>query len=81
MPPTGPIPAALALQPNMAYINLAGNHLNGSLDAFAKSLEHDSAVGAVFDVSSNQLTGGLPEGLSNLASLSTAPTSFPSWNE
>lgn len=81
MPIAGVVPAALAQQPNLAYINFGSNSLSGNLDAFAAALQPDSRVGAVFDVSSNQLTGSLAEGLGNLAVFSTAPASFPSWNE
>lgn len=76
----GTLAGELAAQPSLAYINFANNQLSGDLEAFGKALMPDSPVGAVFDVSNNALTGGLPEGLGNLAALSTAPAAFPSWN-
>jgi hypothetical protein len=36
-------------------------------------------VGAVFDVSANQLSGPLPNTLSNLNAFSSVPSFFPSW--
>jgi hypothetical protein len=77
--PAGPLPAELAKQPNLAYINFASNALTGTLEAFAASLAPDTLVGAVFDVSSNQLAGPLPNSLSNLAAFSSTPAMFPSW--
>jgi hypothetical protein len=71
----------LAQQPSLAYINLSSNKLSGNLKPFAAALTADTRVGAVFDVSHNQLTGDIPEGLMYLAAFSTAPTAFPSWNE
>lgn len=71
----------LAQQPALTYINLSNNKLSGSLQPFAAALNPDGRVGAVFDVSRNQLTGGVPEGLVYLDAFSTAPTAFPSWNE
>eukprot|EP00878_Enallax_costatus_P025108 GHUV01026831.1.p1 GENE.GHUV01026831.1~~GHUV01026831.1.p1 ORF type:complete len:723 (+),score=195.48 GHUV01026831.1:793-2961(+) len=77
----GTLPAVLAQQARLAYINFGSNALTGNLQAFAAAVQPDTQVGAVFDVSSNQLTGDLPEGLGNLAVFSTAPASFPSWDE
>lgn len=77
--PTGPLPAALAGQPNLAYINLASNQLTGTLEGFAQALPTESMVGAVFDVSTNQLSGPIPNGLSNLAAFNSIPAVYPSW--
>lgn len=77
----GEVVPEFAQQPNLAYLSLASNRFTGNLKAFAAMLKPDTRVGAVFDVSSNQLTGELPSGLQFLAALNTAPTSFPSWNE
>lgn len=77
--PTGPLPAALAAQPNLAYINLASNQLTGTLEGFAQALPTESMVGAVFDVSTNQLSGPIPNGLSNLAAFNSIPAVYPSW--
>uniref|UniRef100_A0A383WD12 Malectin-like domain-containing protein n=1 Tax=Tetradesmus obliquus TaxID=3088 RepID=A0A383WD12_TETOB len=77
----GHIVPELAQQPSLAYINLSSNKLAGNLKPFAAALTADTRVGAVFDVSDNQLTGDIPEGMMYLAAFSTAPTAFPSWNE
>jgi hypothetical protein len=71
----------MAQQPALTYINLSNNKLSGNLKPFAAALNPEGRVGAVFDVSHNQLTGDVPEGLMYLAAFSTAPTAFPSWNE
>lgn len=75
----GPLPAALAEQDNLAYINLASNKLTGTLEAFAEALPTETSVGAVFDVSTNELTGPIPNGLSNLAAFTSVPAVYPSW--
>lgn len=77
----GHIVPELAQQPFLAYINLSSNKLAGNLKPFAAALTADTRIGAVFDVSDNQLTGDIPEGMMYLAAFSTAPTAFPSWNE
>lgn len=75
----GTLPTALATQPNLAYINFASNSLNGTMEAFAEAVPTETLVGAVFDVSSNQLTGPVPNGLSNLAAFTSVPGMYPSW--
>ena len=76
----GPLPAELAQQDGLAYINFASNSLTGTLEGFAASLKEETSVGAVFDVSNNQLTGPIPSGLSRLAAFSSAPAMYPSWS-
>lgn len=76
---TGKLPAALATQETLAYLNLASNKLSGSMEAFAQALSAESMVGAVFDVSSNQLEGPIYNSLSNLAAFSSVPSLYPSW--
>lgn len=78
--PAGPLPAELAKQNNLAYLNFASNSLTGTLEPFAEALDAESLVGAHFDVSSNQLTGPIPNGLSNLAAFSSVPAVYPSWS-
>lgn len=77
---TGSLPAGLANQDNLAYINFASNKLTGTLEAFADALPTETFVGAVFDVSSNQLTGPIPNSLSNLAAFTSVPAVYPSWS-
>lgn len=78
--PSGSLPAELAEQANLAYINFASNKLTGTLEGFAKALSAESLVGAVFDVSGNQLTGPIPNSLSNLAAFTPVPAIYPSWS-
>jgi hypothetical protein len=75
----GSLPAALADQDNLAYINFASNRMTGTLEAFAEALPTETFVGAVFDVSTNELSGPIPNGLSNLAAFTPVPAVYPSW--
>ena len=72
----GPLDTRLALA-NTAYVNVSNNQLKGSMDAFAAALPSDSYIGAVLDVSTNQLSGPLPETLGMLAVFSSAEPSYP----
>ncbi|EIE18615.1 hypothetical protein COCSUDRAFT_83604 [Coccomyxa subellipsoidea C-169] len=66
---TGPLPASLAQLPRLAYLQLQDNQLTGTLDAYVDALSAAESPSATRFVSlgGNRLSGGVPDGLQNLA--------------
>jgi hypothetical protein len=67
----GAIPAALAAQTNLAFLDMSHNELSGSLDAFAAALPTQNMLLQV-NFSHNRLTGGIPAQLQHLAAVRPA---------
>lgn len=61
----GTVPPSLARQPQLGTLRLEGNKLGGGLAPFADALPPASRL-YHFDVSRNQLTGGLPKGMQQM---------------
>ncbi|KAI3427380.1 hypothetical protein D9Q98_010296 [Chlorella vulgaris] len=75
---TGPLPGALALLPNLAVLQLTGNRLGGTLESFALALAAAPIPSRLqlLDLSSNQLSGPVPQELQGLSLFADGGNSF-----
>lgn len=62
---SGSLPVSLARQPQLGTLRLGGNQLGGTLEDFAGALPPQNHL-FHFDVSSNQISGHVPDGLQGL---------------